>query len=88
MDWSRVRALGISVFVCALGHFEWLRMPFGLKNAPMIYQRMIDNDDPLTSLTSANGVLVALVDGFVVVTGFTATLRCYDVAVVEEESAS
>ncbi|POM70810.1 Hypothetical protein PHPALM_12701 [Phytophthora palmivora] len=24
-------------------HFEWLRMPFGLKNAPMIYQRMIDN---------------------------------------------
>ncbi|GMF36978.1 unnamed protein product [Phytophthora fragariaefolia] len=33
----------ISVFVCALGHFEWLRMPFGLKNAPMIYQRKIDN---------------------------------------------
>ncbi|KAE8961733.1 hypothetical protein PR001_g29949, partial [Phytophthora rubi] len=33
----------ISAFVCALGHFEWLRMPFGLKNAPMIYQRMIDN---------------------------------------------
>ncbi|GMF53921.1 unnamed protein product [Phytophthora fragariaefolia] len=30
-------------FVCALGHFEWLRMPFGLKNAPMIYQRLIDN---------------------------------------------
>ncbi|POM66809.1 Hypothetical protein PHPALM_17268 [Phytophthora palmivora] len=28
---------------CALGHFEWLRMPFGLKNAPRIYQRMIDN---------------------------------------------
>ncbi|POM74989.1 Hypothetical protein PHPALM_7964, partial [Phytophthora palmivora] len=25
------------------GAFEWLRMPFGLKNAPMIYQRMIDN---------------------------------------------
>ncbi|GMF21128.1 unnamed protein product [Phytophthora fragariaefolia] len=30
-------------FVCALGHFEWLRMPFGLKNAPIIYQRLIDN---------------------------------------------
>ncbi|KAG2897180.1 hypothetical protein PC114_g14765 [Phytophthora cactorum] len=28
----------ISAFVCALGHFAWLRMPFGLKNAPMIYQ--------------------------------------------------
>ncbi|KAE9248212.1 hypothetical protein PF004_g3968 [Phytophthora fragariae] len=38
---SRVRR--ISAFVCALGHFEWLRMPFGLKNAPVIYQRLIDN---------------------------------------------
>ncbi|GMF60290.1 unnamed protein product [Phytophthora fragariaefolia] len=37
------RAREISAFVCALGHFEWLRMPFGLKNAPMIYQRIIDN---------------------------------------------
>ncbi|GMF51186.1 unnamed protein product [Phytophthora fragariaefolia] len=37
------RARKVSAFVCALGHFEWLRMPFGLKNAPMIYQRMIDN---------------------------------------------
>ncbi|GMG15068.1 unnamed protein product [Phytophthora fragariaefolia] len=37
------RARKISAFVCALGHFEWLRMPFGLKNAPMIYQWMIDN---------------------------------------------
>ncbi|GMF60036.1 unnamed protein product [Phytophthora fragariaefolia] len=37
------RARKISAFVCALGHFEWIRMPFGLKNAPMIYQRMIDN---------------------------------------------
>ncbi|KAG3120818.1 hypothetical protein PI124_g21982 [Phytophthora idaei] len=33
----------IAAIVCALGHFEWLRMPFGLKNAPMIYQRMIGN---------------------------------------------
>ncbi|GMF51326.1 unnamed protein product [Phytophthora fragariaefolia] len=38
-----MRARKISAFVCPLGHFEWLRMPFGLKNAPMIYQRMIDN---------------------------------------------
>ncbi|GMF31792.1 unnamed protein product [Phytophthora lilii] len=37
------RARNVSAFVCALGHFEWLRMPFGLKNAPMIYQRMLDN---------------------------------------------
>ncbi|OWY99793.1 reverse transcriptase [Phytophthora megakarya] len=37
------RARKISAFVCPLGHFEWLRMPFRVKNAPMIYQRMIDN---------------------------------------------
>ncbi|POM58634.1 Hypothetical protein PHPALM_36696 [Phytophthora palmivora] len=37
------RARKISAFVCALGHFEWLLMPFGLKNGPMIYLRMIDN---------------------------------------------
>ncbi|GMF45041.1 unnamed protein product [Phytophthora fragariaefolia] len=38
-----MRARWVSAWVCALGHFEWLPMPFGLKNAPMIYQRMIDN---------------------------------------------
>ncbi|OWZ00620.1 hypothetical protein PHMEG_00028148, partial [Phytophthora megakarya] len=37
-----MRARKTSAFVCALGHFEWLRMPFGLKNAPMIYPRMAD----------------------------------------------
>ncbi|POM63992.1 Hypothetical protein PHPALM_20542 [Phytophthora palmivora] len=37
------RARKISAFVCALGHFEWLQMQFGLNDAPMIYQRMIDN---------------------------------------------
>ncbi|OWZ07384.1 hypothetical protein PHMEG_00020229 [Phytophthora megakarya] len=38
-----MRARKVSAFVCALGHFEWLRIPFGLKNATMIYQRMLDN---------------------------------------------
>jgi hypothetical protein len=33
----------ISAFTCPLGHFQWVRMPFGLKNAPLIYQRMLDN---------------------------------------------
>ncbi|GMF52944.1 unnamed protein product [Phytophthora fragariaefolia] len=37
------RARTISSFVCALGHFNGVQMPFGLKNAPVIYQRMIDN---------------------------------------------
>ena len=37
------RARLMSVFVCALGNFEWLCMPFGLKLAPMIYQQLVDN---------------------------------------------
>ena len=37
------RARMISAFITPSGLFEWLRMPFGLKNAPQIYQRLIDN---------------------------------------------
>ncbi|CAI5719702.1 unnamed protein product [Peronospora destructor] len=37
------RARLISAFITPFGLFEWLRMPFGLKNAPQIYQRLIDN---------------------------------------------
>ena len=36
------RAKSISAFIQS-GFYEWLRMPFGLKNAPHIYQRLIDN---------------------------------------------
>ncbi|GMF36175.1 unnamed protein product [Phytophthora fragariaefolia] len=38
-----LRAKHISAFICLLGHFQWTRMPFGLKNAPLIYQQMLDN---------------------------------------------
>ncbi|KAE9006151.1 hypothetical protein PR003_g15733 [Phytophthora rubi] len=38
-----LRARHISAFICPLGHFQWTRMPFGLKNAPLIYQQMLDN---------------------------------------------
>ncbi|KAH9102661.1 hypothetical protein AeMF1_020789 [Aphanomyces euteiches] len=37
------RARMVSAFICPLGHFEWTRMAQGLKNAPMLYQRMITN---------------------------------------------
>uniref|UniRef100_H3H287 Peptidase A2 domain-containing protein n=1 Tax=Phytophthora ramorum TaxID=164328 RepID=H3H287_PHYRM len=37
------RARLISAFVTPFGLFEWTRMPFGLCNAPQIYQRLIDN---------------------------------------------
>ncbi|OWY97774.1 reverse transcriptase, partial [Phytophthora megakarya] len=33
----------ISAFICPLIHFQWKRMPFGLKNAPLIYQHFLDN---------------------------------------------
>ncbi|OWZ00436.1 LOW QUALITY PROTEIN: reverse transcriptase [Phytophthora megakarya] len=37
------RARLISAFITSFGLFEWNRMPFGKKNAPQIYQRLIDN---------------------------------------------
>ncbi|OWZ07836.1 LOW QUALITY PROTEIN: reverse transcriptase [Phytophthora megakarya] len=33
----------ISAFFCPFGHFQWIRMPFGLKNAPLVYQSVINN---------------------------------------------
>ncbi|OWZ13167.1 hypothetical protein PHMEG_00013565 [Phytophthora megakarya] len=38
-----MRARKVSAFVCALWHIVWLRTTFGLKNGPMIYQRMLNN---------------------------------------------
>ncbi|GMF51710.1 unnamed protein product [Phytophthora fragariaefolia] len=37
------RAKLISAFICPFGHFQWVRMPFGLKNAPLVYQSVINN---------------------------------------------
>ncbi|OWZ00113.1 reverse transcriptase [Phytophthora megakarya] len=37
------RAKLISAFVCPFGYFQWVGMPFGLKNALLIYQAVINN---------------------------------------------
>ncbi|GMF63168.1 unnamed protein product [Phytophthora fragariaefolia] len=37
------RAKLVSAFICPFGHFQWIRMPFGLKNVPLIYQAVINN---------------------------------------------
>ncbi len=33
----------ITAFSTPNGHFEWLHMPFGLKSAPITFQRMINH---------------------------------------------
>ena len=37
------RARLISAFIIPLGLFEWMRILFGLKDAPQIYQTLLDN---------------------------------------------
>ena len=32
-----------TAFVTKNGHYEWLRLPFGFRNSPMVFQRVIQN---------------------------------------------
>ncbi len=33
----------VTAFTTPTGHFKWLRMPFGVKSAPITFQRMINH---------------------------------------------
>ena len=35
-------SIPITTFSTPRGHYEWMVMPFGLKNAPRVFQRKID----------------------------------------------
>lgn len=37
------KSIPLTAFSTPNGHYEWLVMPFGLKNAPHVYQRRMDN---------------------------------------------
>ncbi|CAI5722015.1 unnamed protein product [Peronospora effusa] len=65
------RARMISAFITQSGLFEWLRMPFGLKNAPQIYQRLIDNAlyGYLKIGTDPNAIVTGSLDSTDTVTG-------------------
>lgn len=54
-----------TAFVTPLGHFEYLRMPFGLKNAPARFQRFVN--EVLNELI-LSGNVVAYMDDFLVAT--------------------
>jgi len=36
-------SIHLTAFSAQQGHYEWIVMPFGLKNAPQIFQRRMDN---------------------------------------------
>ena len=36
------RAKKMAAFVCPMGQFQWTCMPFGLRNAPAVFQRLMD----------------------------------------------
>ncbi len=53
----------ITAFSTPFGHYEWLRLPMGLRNAPLTFQRMVNS---LFADIIGNGLFVYLDDLIVV----------------------
>ncbi len=53
----------ITAFSTPAGHYEWLRLPMGLRNAPLTFQRMVNT---LFAGVTGNGLFVYLDDLIVV----------------------
>ncbi len=53
----------ITAFSTPLGHYEWLRLPVGLRNAPLTFQRMVNS---LFAGVIGNGLFVYLDDWIVI----------------------
>jgi len=59
----RVRedAIPKTAFVCHKGHYEFLRMPFGLKNAPAVFQKLMSS-----VLTPCSGFAIPYIDDIII----------------------
>lgn len=55
-----------TAFVTPEGHYEYLKMPYGLANAPIVYQRIMT--ETLKSYIESGQVLVYIVASFCVIT--------------------
>ena len=69
------KSMELTMFVCPLGKFMFKRMPFGLKNAPAVFQRVIEK-----VLEPVKGVSTVYIDDVIVYSrdweSHTRDLRC------------
>jgi len=67
----------LTAFSCPQGHYQWNVLPFGLKQAPSIYQRFMDN-----ALRGLEHICLAYIDDILVFTKGTKEQHLKDVEIV------